>query len=293
MIAQTDAPRRHRFLGPLFEWTCWAATISGIVVLLVLLGQLFYQGWAWLDWHFLTSFPSRFASKAGVKPALVGSLWVIILTALFSVPTGVGCAVYLEEFAPRNSRWRKFVEMNIANLAGVPSIVYGILGLALFVRAMALDRSVMAGALTLGLVILPTIILTSQEALRAVPQTIRQAAFALGATRWQVVWHQVLPVAYPGILTGVILSLARALGEAAPLITVGGLTYVAFLPEHPLDGFTTLPIQVFNWTSRPQAEFHQLAAAGILVLLAVMLVLNGIAVVLRHRQARRVQGHRR
>ena len=206
--------------------------------------------------------------------------------AIFSIPTGVLAAIYLEEYAPRN-RATRFIELNIANLAGVPSIVYGILGLALFVRFMGLERSVVSGALTMGLLILPIIIISSKEAIKAVPSSIRQAAFAVGATRWQVIRAHVLPEAIGGILTGVILSLSRAIGETAPLIMIGALTYIAFVPEGPMDEFTALPIQIFNWTARPQAEFHELASAGIIVLLGVLLTMNALAVYIRFMGSRK------
>jgi phosphate transport system permease protein len=198
---------------------------------------------------------------------------------------GVAAAIYLEEFGGRG-KLSAFIDINIANLAGVPSIVYGILGLAIFVRWFSLQRSVLAGALTMSLLILPVIIMSSREAIRAVPHSIRQAALALGATPWQTVRHHVLPAALPGILTGLILALSRAIGETAPLIMIGALTYVAFVPSGPMDAFTALPIQIFNWASRPQAEFHQLAAAGIVVLLAVLLIMNAAAIIIRHRSQR-------
>jgi phosphate transport system permease protein len=200
----------------------------------------------------------------------------------------VGAAVYLEEYAA-SSWWRKLVQLNISNLAGVPSIVYGILGLGLFVRAMALERSVLAGALTLTLVVLPIVILATQEALRAVPGTIRQASYALGATRWQTVWLQVLPAALPGVMTGVILAIARALGEAAPLVAVGAVAFVAFVPQSLLDEFSALPMQIFTWAERPQEEFHGLASAAIVVLLALLVALNAGAVFVRARYGRRIK----
>ena len=212
----------------------------------------------------------------------MGTIWLKGVTAAFAIPIGVGAAIYLEEYA-RKSFLTLMIEINISNLAGVPSIVYGLLGLALFVQWMALGRSILAGALTMSLLILPIVILASREAIRAVPQTHREAAFALGATQWQVVRSHVLPSALPGILTGVILAMSRAIGETAPLIMIGALTYIAFVPNGPMDAFTALPIQVFNWASRPQQEFHQLAAAGIIVLLAVLLLMNAIAVFIRYR----------
>ena len=262
-----------------------ALTWLGVLLLAILLARVARQGIGWVDWQFLTSFPSRFPEKAGILSALVGTLWLIGLTALISVPVGVASAIYLEEFA-RAGRLKSFIEINISNLAGVPSIVYGLLGLAVFVRGLALGRSVLAGALTMSLLILPVIIIAAREAVKAVPQSLRRGAMALGATRWQTVRHHVLPSALPGILTGVILALSRAIGETAPLIMIGALTFIAFTPEGPMDDFTALPIQIFNWTARPQKEFHALAAAGILVLLAVLLLMNAGAVLMRHRSQR-------
>ena len=268
-----------------FRILCWLMAWTSVVLLAILLSDVVRKGHGWVDWQFLQSFSSRFVEKAGIKAALAGSLWLVGLTAGISIPIGVGAAVYLEEYATRNRLFR-IIEVNIANLAGVPSIVYGMLGLAVFVRWMELGRSLVAGSLTLSLLILPVIIIASREAIRAVPPSLRHASYALGATRWQTVRHHVLPVALPGIVTGVILALSRAIGETAPLVIVGALTYVAFTPEGPMDDFTALPIQIFNWASRPQAEFHELAAGGILVLLLVLLVMNGTAALIRFRSQR-------
>jgi len=289
LVGPRFEPRRarRRALGIAFAAACFAATVVGLVFLAILLVALWRDGAGALTWEFIRSYPSRFASRAGIWPALVGSLWVLALTALVSFPLGVGTAIWLEEYAPRN-RVTALIRTNIANLAGVPAIVYGILGLALFVRAMALGRSVLAAALTLALLILPAIIIAAQEAIRAVPNSIRLGAYALGATRWQTVRHHVLPLALPGILTGTILALSRAIGEAAPLIMIGALAFVPFVPTSPLDGFTVIPIQVFNWIARPQPEFHRLAAAGSIVLLAVLLGLNAAAILLRNKYARRL-----
>ncbi|MFP3940535.1 MAG: phosphate ABC transporter permease PstA [Thermoanaerobaculia bacterium] len=284
--AEAARVRRRRALGRAFELACMAMALLGALVLVTLLIAVFRQGIGWLDWEFLTSFPSRFPEKAGIESALWGTLWVIATTALLSVPLGIGAAVYLEELA-RPTRLNGFIQINIANLAGVPSIVYGILGLAIFVRAAGLGRSVIAGALTLSLLILPVIIIATREALRAVPSSVRLAAFAVGATRWQTVRDHVLPASLPGILTGLILALSRAIGETAPLIMIGALTYVAFVPDGMLSGFTALPIQIFNWASRPQEDFHGLAAAGIIVLLVVLLSMNSVAAFVRHRFGRR------
>jgi phosphate transport system permease protein len=272
-----------------FAYVCACCAFASIAVLVLLLWQMVRFAWGWLDWQFLTSFDSQLsAEKAGVLAALVGSLYLIGLTTLFAVPIGVGAAIYLEEYAQR-SPWRGFVQTNIANLAGVPSIVYGILGLGLFVRGMQLGAGVLAGALTLTLVVLPIVILASQEALRAVPSTIRQASYALGATRWQTVWYQLLPAALPGIMTGVILALSRALGEAAPLVAIGAAGFVMFVPAGINDPFTALPLQIYNWTQNAQEEFHHVAAAAIIVLLAMLICLNAAAVYLRQRFGKRVR----
>lgn len=279
---------RRRKTGQVFRALFLGATWVGVVLLALLLVEVFREGLGWLDWQFLTSFPSRFPERAGIQAALWGTIWLIALTAAFSIPIGIAAAIYLEEYAGRN--WlNTVIEINIANLAGTPSIVYGILGLALFVRWMALGRSLLAGALTMSLLILPVTIIASREALRAVPGSVRQASFALGATRWQTVWHHVLPAALPGILTSIILALSRAIGETAPLVMIGALTYVAFTPRGPLDAFTALPIQVFNWASRPQPEFYGLAAAGILVLLVVLLTMNAAAIWIRYRSQRNMR----
>ncbi len=289
---QTDAAARHlqhrHRKAKLFALFCACVTWLGTALLAVLLYQVSMEGFRWLDLQFITSFPSRFPEKAGIKSALVGTLYLISLIALIAIPVGVATALYLEEFSKKN-RLNRLIELNIANLAGVPSIVYGIIGLAVFVRAMQLERSLLSGALTMSLLILPVIIIASREAIKTVPMSIRQAAFALGATRWQTAWSHVLPASFPGILTGVILALSRAIGETAPLIMMGGLTYVAFLPEGPMDSFTALPIQIYNWVSRPQQEFHQLAAAGIIVLLAVLLMMNAIAIFIRHKAEKKLK----
>lgn len=274
--------RRRKRLGTLFAWLCGLATLVGVVALAVLLVDVLLDGVGQLDWAFLTSFASRFPERAGVKAALAGSVWILGLTALISFPISVAAAIYLEEYARRG--WiTKAIQTNIANLAGVPSIVYGLLGLALFVRAFGLGRSVISGALTLSLLTMPVIIMAAQEAIRAVPSTIREAAYGLGATRWQVVRHQVLPMAIPGILTGTILALSRAVGETAPLIMVGAAGFVAFTPRGLGDEFTVLPLQIFSWVSRPQDEFRALAAAGIIVLLVLLLSMNAVAIILRNR----------
>jgi phosphate transport system permease protein len=273
-------------IGAAFHITCFLATFVGIVVLGTLLFDVIATGGHRLTWEFLTGFPSRFAARAGMKPALIGSIWALGLTGLIAFPLGVGTAIWLEEYAPP-TRLKTVIETNIANLAGVPSIVYGMLGLAVFVRYMALGRSVLAGALTLALLVLPVIIIASQEAIKAVPSSIRLGVYALGATKWEAIRYHVVPLALPGILTGTILALSRAVGEAAPLIVVGALAFVPFVPSSPTDPFTVVPIQIFNWVSRPQAEFRELAAAASIVLLALLLSMNAAAILLRNRYSRR------
>lgn len=296
-MTDTSAEKRHlarrRLAERVFRRLGQAATFFGVGVLGVLLVDVFTDGFPRLGWEFLTAFPSRRPEDAGIYTALVGSIWMLAVTAAAAFPLGVGAAVYLEEYSSR-SRIDRIIEINIANLAGVPSIIYGLLGLEVFVRVMEPvtgGRSVLAGGLTMALLVMPIIIIASREALRAVPDSLRQGGYALGATRWQVVSRLVVPSAMPGILTGTILALARAIGETAPLITIGALTYVAFVPEFGLAGlqtpFTALPIQIFNWVSRPQAGFHVNAAAGIVVLLAVLITMNATAVLLRNRYQRR------
>jgi phosphate transport system permease protein len=268
-----------------FQVIALAVLVGALAALAVLVATVWRDGIGRLDWRFLTTFPSRRAESAGIYHAIVGSLYVIALTGALALPVGVAAAVYLEEYGGR-SRIARFIELNIANLAAVPSIIYGLLGLGVFVRVMGMGRSVMAGACTLALLALPVVILSTREALRTVPSTIREGSYALGATKWQTIWHQVLPMALPGILTGLILSLSRAIGETAPLITIGALTYIPFAPDSVWSPFTVLPIQVFNWVSRPQMAFKENAAAGILVLMALLLAMNAIAVFLRDRLQR-------
>lgn len=278
----------RRKVGAVFGVLTVVAMAIGLLTLGALIVDVVRDGWSVLSWDFIRNFPSRRASAAGIRSALVGTIYMMVLTAVISFPLGVSAAVYLEEFAPKN-RLTTFIELNISNLAAVPSIVYGLLGLGIFVRTFALGRSLIAGALTLSLLILPIIIIAGREALRAVPPSIREAGYALGASRWQTVRMFVLPVAMPGILTGTILALSRAIGETAPLITIGALTYVAFTPGSLFDPFTVLPIQIYNWVSRPQPAFHQLAAGGIIILLAVLLSFNALAIVLRARLQRQIR----
>ena len=278
-------PRRgflRRSGDPLLEIFGVLVTLLALAALATLLYDIIRDGAPRLSWQFLTSLPSRRPEAAGIYTALIGSIYVIGLTAVIAVPFGVAAALYLEEYA-RKGTLSRIIEINISNLAGVPSIIYGLLGLGLFVRTMGMGRSVLAGACTLAVLVLPVVILATREAVRAVPQTSREASYALGATKWQTIWHHVLPSAFPGILTGVILALSRAIGETAPLITIGALTYIPFVPDSIWSQFTVLPIQIFNWISRPQAAFGENAAAGILVLLMLLLAMNAVAIVLRDR----------
>jgi phosphate transport system permease protein len=284
LSTQSDLVHRHR-VGQIFEIVFLGAAVVGVVVLAVLLVDIVIDGAGWLSRTFFTRPPSRIPARAGILPALAGTVWLMSLVALISFPLGVAAAVYLEEYA-RKGWLQTIIQTNIANLAGVPSIVYGILGLAVFVRWMGGltgGRSVLSGALTISLLILPVLIIAAQEAIRAVPNSIREASYGLGATKWQTVRHHVLPNALPGILTGTILALSRAIGETAPLIMIGALTFIAFTPEGPRDAFTVLPIQIFNWVSRPQDDFRHLAAAAIIVLLVLLLSMNALAIWLRNR----------
>lgn len=277
----------RRWLDIAFQIVALLVLVIALASLAALLVDVFRDGIARLSWDFLTGYPSRRATQAGIFHALSGSVFVILLTAVLALPVGVAAAIYLEEYGRRNFLARA-IELNITNLAAVPSIIYGLLGLGVFVRLMAMGRSVMAGAATLALLALPVVILSTREALRAVPGSIREGSYALGATKWQTIWHQVLPVAAPGILTGLILSLSRAIGETAPLITMGALTYVSFAPDSVWSSFTVLPIQIFNWVSRPQADFAVNAAAAIIVLVALLLMMNALAIFLRDRFQRRI-----
>lgn len=273
--------QRSRYASTLFL----AVACLSILFLAVLLYSVMEHGLAWVSWNLVTNMPSRFPERSGMQSALFGTLWVIALTAIIAFPVGVGAAVYLEEYAAQ-TRWTRILQTNIANLAGVPSVVYGLLGLGVFVEIMNLGRSIIAGALTMALLILPIIIIASEEALRAVPLSLRQAAFALGATEWQVARSHVLPAAMPGILTGTILALSRAIGETAPLLVVGASGALLFNPTGLGDSFTVLPIQIFRWTANAQQDFKDLAAAGILLLLFVLLVMNAAAIFFRQRFSR-------
>ena len=285
VIPQSEFQRRQarrKWMGRAFHGLCLLSVCIALGMLAVLLIYLLQQGVTGIDWSFLTSFPSRHPDKAGIKAAMLGSIYVVLVAGVVSFTLGVATALFLEEYATR-SKFAKIAKINIANLAGVPSIVYGILGLQIFVHSMHLGSSVLAGGFTLALLVLPIVIVAASEAVRAVPPSLREGSYALGATRWQVIWRMVIPQAFPGILTGVILAVSRAIGETAPLIAMGALTFVPFTPDSPLSRFTVLPIQIFNWTSRPQEGFRETAAAGIIVLLVILLVMNAGAVILRNR----------
>ncbi|WP_420829949.1 phosphate ABC transporter permease PstA [Bacillus ectoiniformans] len=264
----------------------FSATVFISLILVVLLVRIFSQGAGYLSWDFLQNFASRRPEQAGIKAALVGTLWMMAVVVPASSLLGVGTAIYLEEYA-KKTKLNHWIQMNISNLAGVPSIVFGLLGLTIFVRMMYLGNSVLAAGFTMSLLILPVIIVASQEAIRAVPKELKEASYGLGATKWQTILRVVLPAALPGILTGSILSFSRAIGETAPLVVIGIPTFVAFLPASVMDSFTALPMQIYNWTSRPQEEFHFLAAAGIIVLLVILILMNSVAVWIRNRYQQR------
>ena len=283
---ETSTSRRHGF-DRVFTALVFAATVIGLVVLVVLLVDVAIDGVPILSWQFLTGFPSTiFPETSGIYPALIGSLWLVGLTALISVPLGIGAAVHLEEYAT-DSWLNRIVEINISNLAGVPSIIYGLLALGIFVNLLRLGPSVIAGALALSLLILPVIIVATREALRAIPRDVREGGYALGATKWEVIWGHLLPMALPGALTGTILALSRAIGETAPLIVVGAVAFVNFTPQDPLDRYSAMPILIYGWVSEAEAEFKLLAAAGIIVLMVVLLLTNSVAIWLRNKYQRR------
>ncbi|UTI41731.1 phosphate ABC transporter permease PstA [Niallia sp. RD1] len=264
----------------------FSATLFGLVVLGVLFYRVLTQGIGYLDFQFLTSLPSRKPENAGVYTALIGTVWLMGVVAPVALLVGVGTAIYLEEYASKN-KFTNFIQINISNLAGVPSIVFGLLGLTLFVRALSLGTSVLAAGLTMSLLVLPIIIVAAQEAIRAVPNELREASLGMGATKWQTIVRVVMPAAIPGILTGGILALSRAIGETAPLVVLGLPLFLAFLPRTVFDMFTVLPMQIYNWTGRPQEEFQNLAAAGIIVLLVLLILMNSIAVFIRNKFQKR------
>ncbi|WP_423190318.1 phosphate ABC transporter permease PstA [Alkalibacterium sp. f15] len=262
------------------------ATLFGMIVLATLLIRIFSQGIGYLNIDFLTNYASRRPEDAGVKAALLGTIWVMSITIPVSLILGVGTSIYLEEYAPKN-KFTRFIELNIANLAGVPSVVFGLLGLTVFVRLLGMGRSILAGGLTMSLLILPVIVVASKEAIRSIPQEQYEAAYAMGATKWQIIRTVVLPAATPGILTGAILALSRGVGETASLLMIGAMTFIAYTPTSVLDSFTILPIQIFSWAGRPQASFQAVAAAGSIVLLIILIVMNSLAIVIRNKYSKR------
>jgi len=280
--------QKNRLKDQLFKVWGIGCTLFGLILLAVFIGDILIDGIMRIDWKFIIDLPSRKPEKAGIYTALMGSIWILLLTTVIAFPVGVAAGVYLEEYGKKN-KFSAILEINISNLAGVPSIIYGLLGLEVFVRIMSLGASVLAGSLTLSLLILPIIIVATREAIKAVPKTVKDASFALGASKWQTIWNQVLPASSGGILTGVILALSRAVGETAPLIVVGALAYVPFAPESPMDEFSVLPIQIFNWISRPQHGFIENAAAAIIILLLITFVMNGIAVYFRNKWQKKLK----
>ncbi|HCM76284.1 MAG TPA: phosphate ABC transporter permease PtsA [Cytophagales bacterium] len=279
--------KRNRRIDKAFKYVGIGCTLFGLLMLAIFIGNILVDGLQRIDWDFLTSLPSRKAEKSGILTAWTGTAWILALTAMIAIPLGVAAGIYLEEYGKKN-RLAAMVEVNIANLAGVPSIIYGLLGLEVFGRLMNLGASLLAGAFTLAILILPILIVATREALKAVPNTLREASYAMGATKWQTIWHQILPAAGGGILTGIILSLSRAMGETAPLIVIGALAYVPFVPKSPMDEFTVLPMQIFNWVSRPQHEFLVNGAAAIIILLLITFIMNGIAVYLRNKWQKKI-----
>jgi phosphate transport system permease protein len=279
--------RTNRLIDASFNYVGIFATLFGLIMLAIFILNILGDGLKRIDWEFLTNLPSRRAAKAGILTAWTGTAWIMVLTAIIAIPLGVSAGIYLQEYG-KKSKVASIVEVNISNLAGVPSIIYGLLGLEIFVRTLNMGSSLLAGASTLSLLILPVIIVATREALKAVPNSLREASFAMGATKWQTIWYQILPAASGGIVTGVILALSRAVGETAPLIVIGALAYVPFVPQSPMDEFTVLPMQIFNWVSRPQKEFLENGAAAIIVLLAITFCMNGIAIYFRNRWQKKI-----
>ena len=280
--------KKNRIQDQLFQWWGIGCTLLCLVLLTVFLWSVIESGIHRINWDFITNLPSRKAERAGIYTALMGSIWILLLTTIIALPIGIAAAIYLEEYS-KKGRLSNILEINISNLAGVPSIIYGLLGLEIFVRILQMGSSVLAGSFTLALLILPIVIVSTREAIKAVPKSIRDASYALGATKWQTVSLQLLPASFGGILTGVILALSRAIGETAPLIVIGALAYVPFAPASPMDEFSVLPIQIFNWVSRPQQGFETNAAAAIIILLVITLVMNGIAVYFRNKWQQRLK----
>ena len=279
-----DNLKIRKLKDKIFRYLFFSCIVFCIIFLVLLLAGIIKQGIRWMSFDFLRNFPSKIRPhKAGVYPALLGSLWLVGLVGLITIPVGVGAAIYLEEYSNRKSKLYNFLEVNISNLAGVPAIVYGLLGLALFSRLKGFRGSILAGAVTLSLMVLPVVIVSSREAIKAVPNILREAAYGLGLTRWQMIKAVVLPYASPGIFTGIILSLSRALGEAAPLLVVGAASYVTRIPNGIMSRYTALPIQIYQWSGMPKKDFQELAATGIIVLLVILLSANTVAIVLRNK----------
>ena len=273
-------------LNNVFKGLFFLATFFGIVVLAILVMRIVSQGASYLDWDFLSNYASRRPEDAGIKAAIYGTVWIMAIVAPVSLILGVGTAIYLEEYAPDN-KFTHFIELNISNLSGVPSIVFGLLGLTVFVRLLEMGRSVLAGGLTMSLMILPVIVVSSQEAIRAIPKEQYEASYAMGAAKWQTIRTVVLPAAVPGILTGSILALSRAVGDTAPLLMIGAMTFIAYIPESIWSGFTAMPIQIFNWAGRPQEEFQAVAAAGSIVLMLMLVIMNSLAIYIRNKFSKR------
>ena len=277
----------NRVIDSVFKYTGIFCTFLGLVLLAIFIGNILIDGLQRIDWDFMINLPSRKAEKAGILTAWTGTVWILGLTAIISIPLGVAAGIYLQEYGKKN-RLASIIEVNIANLAGVPSILYGLLGLEVFGRILHFGGSLLAGGFTLALLILPILIVATREALKAVPNSLREASYGMGATKWQTTWFQVLPAASGGILTGIILSLSRAVGETAPLIVIGALAYVPFVAKSPMDEFTVLPMQIFNWVSRPQHEFLVNGAAAIIILLIITFIMNGLAIYLRNKWQKKV-----
>lgn len=273
---------RRKRKNKIYHGLFFASTCFGVLMLALLLITVLVQGWGWLDWQFMTSFSSRLPENAGIKAAFFGTIWLMLITAPLTFIIGVATAIYLEEYA-KETRISRIIQVNISNLAGVPSIVFGLLGLTIFVRLLGWGNSLISGSLTMTLLVLPIIIVASQEAIKAVPMSLRHASYALGANRWQTIVRVVLPSSFSGILTGTILSLSRAIGETAPLIVIGAVAYIAFTPENIFSQFTVMPIQIYSWASLPQAAFQHVAGAGIIVLLIMLLGMNSAAIYLRNK----------
>ncbi|MBS4540103.1 phosphate ABC transporter permease PstA [Clostridium sp. D2Q-11] len=282
--------QKRRLMDNFFHGLVFSVTLFALIILGILLFDIFKDGFKYLSIDFFTNYTSRFVEKAGIKAALSGSIWIIGLTIIFSLPIGVGSALYLEEYSDDRNLLTRIIKLNIANLAGVPSIVFGILGLGIFVHLFGFGRSILSGALTLTLLILPIIIVAAQEAIKSVPKELRHGAYALGSTKWQVIKGVVLPYSLPGILTGSILAIARGLGDTASVLMVGAVSFIAFTPKSVFDKFTILPIQIYNWSSMPKAEFHDLAAGAIIILLVLLLGANAVAIILRNKYQNRIKG---